>query len=243
MAQESEDPLATIELLVKQGLDQDAAAMCDSILGRPSPSEDPEVLALRLNDIAGRFAESGRFEVSAALYERSFNLRAGVLGSGHHLTLQALNNYAAMLSITGRHAEAVPLLRSLLDLRLSSLGRDHRDTGQALANLAAACHGLGKYEEAESFYRRALEIWIQILGSHHSAVAATWSGLGDLLIDCARFEEARDCYECSYDALRRGGAATRTELSIAVAKLAEAHEAGAGTAAPDLTRKIGEALD
>jgi CHAT domain-containing protein len=141
------------------------------VLGR----DHPDTLS-SVNNLAGLYRATGRFEKAEPLYERALEGRERVLGRDHPDTLGSVNNLAALYDATGRFAEAEPLYERALEGRERVLGRDHPDTLSSVNNLAGLYQATGRFDEAEPLYERALEGYERVLGRDHpDTLISLWS--------------------------------------------------------------------
>ncbi|GAA3973343.1 tetratricopeptide repeat-containing protein [Thermobifida alba] len=150
--------------------------------------DHPDTIAAR-NNLAGRYAATGRRDAALAQFERALDDAVRVLGEQHPLTEVIRENLALCHEDAARFAEAAHHWQLLLDQRTARLGRHATDTLLTRARLAAACRRTGRLAEAAEHYRGVLE--------QHSAFSAeeveAWRlGLALTLRRAGRADEARE---------------------------------------------------
>ncbi|WP_417913316.1 tetratricopeptide repeat protein [Candidatus Electronema sp. TJ] len=162
---------------------------------REQEGEENAELGLALNDLAGVYADQGRYEEAEPLHKRSLEIREKKLGKDHPDVAESLNNLALLYDSRGRCEEAEPLYKRSLEIWEKALGKEHPHVAAALNNLAALYDSRGRCEEAEPLYKRSLEIWEKALGKEHPHVAVSLNNLAALYYSQSRYEEAEPLYK------------------------------------------------
>jgi len=117
---------------------------------------EPAVRASSLYSIADAYSRLGLYDQAKDLAERSYSIRAGVLGPGNPLTADSLFLLANATRLKGEYAAAEPMFRRALDIRRMNFGEDSSTVADALSLLGECLFLEGKNQEAESKLRQAV---------------------------------------------------------------------------------------
>ena len=89
---------------------------------------------LPLNNLAGLYQATGRYEEAEPLYRRAVAILEQALGPEHRDVAYYLDRLAGLYQATGRYEEAEPLYRRALVIWEQALGPEHRDVASASAS-------------------------------------------------------------------------------------------------------------
>ena len=152
--------------------------------------EDPNVVAIDLNNLADLYRQQGRYAKAELLFKRALEIGENVLGKEHPDVADRVNNLALVCFDQGRYTEAERLYRRALKAFEMAFGQEHGKVTMVLTNLANLHMAQGRYAEAEPLCERALEIDQKTLGEEHLVVAKDLNNLAVLYVDQARYTEA-----------------------------------------------------
>lgn len=117
--------------------------------------DHPEI-AIRLNELADNYQQSGRYAEAERLYP--WILAIWALWPGDPREIESLDHLAALYKAEGRYAAAESLFRRGLEIREKMLGLEHLDVAVSLYSLADLYFRMGRSADAEPLYLRALDI-------------------------------------------------------------------------------------
>jgi tetratricopeptide (TPR) repeat protein len=118
--------------------------------------EHPDTIAAR-NNLAGRYAATGRRDIAVTEFERALSDAVRTLGEHHVLAEVVRENLAVCHEDADRFGDAAHHWQQLVAQRAARLGRHHPDTLLARARLAVACRRAGRLREAADHYRDVLQ--------------------------------------------------------------------------------------
>ena len=147
-------------------------------------------LAASLNNLAGLYRATGRYNEAEPLYKQSLEFIKGILGDNHPYFATSLNNLAGLYKSTGHYSKAEVLYQQALELRKRLLGENHPDVAAILNNLGLLYDQQARYNEAEPLYLQSLEIRKHLLGENHPSLAIILNNLALLYYHQERYGEA-----------------------------------------------------
>jgi len=150
------------------------------------------------NERAAQYNQQGLFQQALSLLEKSYLLRAEILGKKHPETLISLNNLGHTYEKLGHYSEALPLLEKSYLLRTEVFGEKHPKTLTSLNNLANIYHSLGRLSEALPLYEKAVRLKKEILGEKHPDTILSINNLAIIYSDLGYLSKALLLYEKSY---------------------------------------------
>lgn len=121
-----------------------------------------------LNNLGELLRVQERFAEAEPRLLAALELRQGLLGPEHPLTVQSLANLAKLRYAQGRFSEAEVLLRHSLRVRRAHLAADHPDVAATLNDLAMLLEALGDFPQAEELLAQAVAGYA---GHAHQSVA------------------------------------------------------------------------
>ena len=77
-----------------------------------------------------------RYHEALDTYNQCYDMRVGLLGTVHELTLAALNNSAYVLERMGQHADALERYRRCLEIAIQLHGDRHVEVADAQQSIA-----------------------------------------------------------------------------------------------------------
>jgi serine/threonine protein kinase/tetratricopeptide (TPR) repeat protein len=127
----------------------------------------------------------GRFEASAALYEKVYDPE-------HWRVSSSLAIAGASLRQLGRFNDALAITRRALSIAISSLGPEHPRLASIHNGLANTLGRLMKFDEAREHYKEAQRLVVAANGERHASVGMYLYNRANLELRAGRFEEALD---------------------------------------------------
>jgi eukaryotic-like serine/threonine-protein kinase len=183
-AQARPDTKPDPDLTVRTALDRAAA----QVAGR---FEKQPIIEASIRYTIGRtYVDLGLYPEAAAQFQRTVELRRGVLGEDHRDTLMAMNDLGDVYSSLQKFKEAESLLTQVLGAGRRVVGEEDRLTTNTLNNLALAYSRQGKTQQAEPLYIRSLELSRRVLGTEHLDTVTTLNNLAMLYFRQRRYAEA-----------------------------------------------------
>jgi serine/threonine-protein kinase len=169
-------------------------------------SDQPEVQAELLLDVARVYANLGLLSRAETLIRRSLQLREDLFGRQSLETSESFGQLGRVLAVQGRREEAIAAYRAAVTIRGAVL--DHPDTLLAhyQASLGWEVRAEGSHDEAAELFRRALDVQIVALGEESPQVAATMLGLASAYHDRGSFEQAEQLFQQALERLPTGRA-------------------------------------
>lgn len=129
--------------------------------------DQPLMNATLLAAIGKTYGGLGMAGESLSAFEKSYEVRARLLGEDHPDALESLHGKAQALQDAGRLDQAIPILETTLARRTATLGADHEAVIESLNDLAVAYWQAGRLEEAVALQQKALAIVQTKLGDDH----------------------------------------------------------------------------
>jgi serine/threonine-protein kinase len=133
-------------------------------------TREPEVQASLLYSIADAYSRLGVYDRARDLAQRSYSVRARVMGFRDTSTADSLFLFANATRLKGDYANAEPLFREALDIRRMRLGENSKVVADTLSFLGECLFLEGKDQEAEAKLREALAIF-QMHGANSGSAA------------------------------------------------------------------------
>ena len=177
-------------------------------------------MASSLNNLAGLYADQGRYAEAIPLYERALAIKEKVLGPEHPDVALSLNNLASLHRDQGRYAVAEPLNERALKIWENALGPGHPDLASGLENLASLYSDQGRYAKAKPLFERALAIREKALGSEHPDTALSLNNLAALYSNQGDYAEAEQLYERSLSIWGKSLGPEHPDVALSLANLA-----------------------
>jgi TIR domain/Tetratricopeptide repeat len=153
------------------------------IIARLSAAEHPLLLAIRLNQLGGRYRDLNRLDEAEAAYRESLSLQESHRGDESELST-LLTNLGGVLLKRKQFVEAESLRLRALQLSSKTHGTKSADYGVILHNLAVL------YEEwaqvpgeenrnakAQKYYKQALSLTLDAHGPRHQTTAQCYKSL------------------------------------------------------------------
>ncbi|HEX8195301.1 MAG TPA: tetratricopeptide repeat protein [Pyrinomonadaceae bacterium] len=173
-----------------------AIEISKSLLAKAKETNDLNLEAEMLNDLATLYQSQNKYEKAKPLYKKALQIRKQILGEDHPETANTYNNLAVLLFSQRKYKEAEPLLKKALQIREEVLGKNHPDTATSYNNLASFNEeSQRKYKEAESLFRKALQIREKVLGKNHPETAASYNNLAGLYLLQGKSKEAESLFK------------------------------------------------
>jgi serine/threonine-protein kinase len=162
-------------------LDRGAARVDKELAGQPT------IRASLLHTIGDSYSQLGLYDQARELAERSYRLRAQVLGTRNEATAESLFLLANTTRLKGEYGQAEPLFRQVVDIHRANLGDDNPVVADALSFLGECLELEEKDTEAESKLRQALTVYRR---HGHNSGAQTRDYLARLLEKKGEYLEA-----------------------------------------------------
>jgi tetratricopeptide (TPR) repeat protein len=154
---------------------------------------------LSMNNLAGVYQVTGRFDRAIPLFEQTFTWSLTRLGKDHPDTLLALNNIAVACQDAGQLHRAIPLLEQVVEARRIKLGEAHRSTLTTQTHLAQAYEKAHRFKDAETLYRLAIAVAGRSKPRNDRLYSDLLAGFGGCLVHDRKIAEAvpilRECLE------------------------------------------------
>ncbi len=148
-----------------------------------------------MNNIAGVFADTGKFPESVALYTQALELLQSRPEPNPSVTLTTRHNLAGVRLMMGDFQTAIPALEALLEKQKQVLGAEHRDIAATLNSLATALRVAGKSEQGLPLIEEALRINQKVLGPEHPSSLALVLTLATTLQELGKDDQALPFFE------------------------------------------------
>ncbi len=156
--------------------------------------DQPQALALALNQQGIALHMQGRYAQAEPLYERAIEIEEKVLGPDAPPLSMRLNNLAQLYHDQGHYAKAEAVHKRALVSRERAQGPHDPDVAQSLNALASIYFLQGRYLEAEPLFRRAIAIQQRQAGPPSADQARFTSNLATLCKDQGRYAEAEQLF-------------------------------------------------
>jgi len=166
-------------------------------------THDPELQAQMMFVMGDVYRGLGLFPRAQALYQRSADIRRGVLGPENADTLRSMDFLGWILNQEGHAAEAEKLQRETVNTRRRIFGTENLDTLKAMSNLAWTLDREGKYPEAEKLEREVIDTRRRITKTDDRDSLAVMNNLGATLSHEGRYPEAEKIKRETLDLRRR----------------------------------------
>lgn len=184
------------ELKLRTALDNAARKIGDRFAAQPlTEAAVRETLGETYNAL-------GDYAAAHAHFERSWELRRGLLGPNDRLTLQTLNLVVRSLRQSSQFEAADRLAGDALPRQRRMLGSDDPITLETLAGLGAQRLDQGRLAEAQPLLTEALERRRRVLGAEHLKTLQSMNNLAMCYSALGRDRDAVQLFEESL-ALRR----------------------------------------
>ncbi len=174
---------------------------------RLASDQNPEALAVALNNLAVVRRMQEEYDEAAGLYEEALGIMTGILGPGHPTSLMMAGNMATALSRGGHVEEAVAVQRERVSAARDRWPGGHWRVGEALMNLGGELLVAGRPEEAIEPLVEALEMMMIEIGPMHAWTDVYRGWLATAGMAAGREEGARELFDNSLQ-----GLATYAEL-------------------------------
>ncbi|MDH3222408.1 MAG: tetratricopeptide repeat-containing serine/threonine-protein kinase, partial [Gemmatimonadota bacterium] len=168
---------------------------------RQSADENPEALAVALNNLAVVRRMQEDYDEAAELYEEALAIMTDILGPDHPTSLMMAGNLATALSQGGHAEEALVVQRQRVSAARDRWPDGHWRVGQALMNLGGELLLAGRPEEAIEPLADALEIMMIEIGPMHAWTDVYRGWLATAGMAAGRDEGARQLFENSLQGL------------------------------------------
>ena len=152
-------------------------------------SGQPVVQARLLTTIGSVFGSLGVYDRSAALLERSLQLRRATLGATHPDTAESMQALAEAYRELARYDEAETLHREALAVK-QRLGSPPAAIAMSLNDLGLTLHERGRPADAEPLIREAVATWRGLGPDAAADVAVGLSNLAQTLRQQGRLDDA-----------------------------------------------------
>ncbi len=183
---------------------EEAIEFCErEIQGQEIQGQETDEYARLLEELAGLYEASDRFELAVPLYERALAIYRTKLGDRHADTVAGLKNLAGLYEVTERYELALPLYQQALESCRMEWGEVHLETAASLNSLAYLYRLMGEYELALPLYEKALGIRRAKLGDRHEATATSLNNLAGLWLAMGKYEVAVPLYEKAMEMFER----------------------------------------
>ena len=147
-----------------------------------------------LHRVAGLYDYQGQWKDAEKLQAQAVELRGGLLGEEHPLTLTSMANLASIYWKQGRWKEAESLFVQVIETSKRVLGEEHADTLTSIANLASTYWNQGRWKEAESLFVQVIEIKKRVLGEEHADMLTSIANLASTYWNQGRWKEAESLF-------------------------------------------------
>ena len=166
-------------------------------------ARDPELKAQMLDLMGTVYEGLGLYPLAETLLKQAVDIRRGVLGPEHPLTLSSTSRLAWTISEQGRYAESEKMARDVIASENRVLGPDDKATLATESNLAWMLELAGHFAEAEKLCRRSLEGQQLVLGTDDPSTLEAGRRLAVILEKQGRFAEAEKTYRSNLETRRR----------------------------------------
>lgn len=157
---------------------------------REAHPEDPESIALSLNNLATAYRLSGHTTDPEPMYLRAIALISEAVGPEHPTIASPMNNLAGHYRNNGRFEEAEQLYMDVLRIREAAFGKAHEKYANALNNLGVLYLETERKEQAEQAFRDAITAYREADALANLEAVRPLSNLSSILIDDDRLAEA-----------------------------------------------------
>jgi tetratricopeptide (TPR) repeat protein len=147
------------------------------------------------HNLAGLYEVLGSFAQAQTCLERSFAIRANILGLEHTLTASVFEDLARVTWKQRKYSSACQLHEEVLAACDITLGSEHIGKAFYLDHFARMLRGLDNLSGARICHERSLAIRQLHLGLSHPETADAFNALGQLLVDTQDFRAAQSHYE------------------------------------------------
>ncbi|PLB46624.1 violaceus kinesin [Aspergillus steynii IBT 23096] len=181
------------ECLDKDGRYNEAALMCDAVVGlklEKAGEEDPSTLQ-SMGLLANIYSRQGRWKEAEHLFERVIDIRKRVVGPEDPSTLRTMNNLAAAYRKQGRKKEAEELGKRVVQLQTQLLGPTNLQTLVSMNSLAMNYINDRRWNEAEELAAHVMAHRMRILGPEHPDTLISMGNLATVLSNLGQLEQSQ----------------------------------------------------
>jgi Tetratricopeptide repeat/NB-ARC domain len=240
--------LQVVRYLYRSGDHASSRSLAERLIAQwelDSGPDDPTVLDARRH-LGNALRDLGHYSRAHAANRATLDRTRQILGERNPLTLALRNSYGADLRAHGEFAEASELDEESLGLHEEVFGPTDPQTLRVMNNLALDFGLNSNYDAARQQHQRTYLLQRRVAGVSATEILSSWNGLARAVRLCGNYLEARDVGLDAYDYGREilgpehyWTLRTATDLSIALRRIAGAHEDALELASDSFSRNRG----
>lgn len=171
-----------------EALHREVLEIREGVLG-----EDHPLVAATLENLAGVYFRTGRYDEVGEMLGRVLAMRERALGPESEPVGRTLANLATSHEAAGRYEQALDLNERALIILSATLGPGHPDLAVLHRTMGLTLARVNRYDESEASYRQAIAVDTEALSEDNPRVANSLMMLGTVLMlkeEYAASEEA-----------------------------------------------------